>query len=260
MAGFGVLLRKEWREHIRNFKILWIPLVFIILGVLEPITNHFLPEIMKSVGNMPEGMDFPWPEFRGEDIFASLLGQYQFIGVLIIVLAFMGTISGERKNGTATLLYVRPMSFPAYFLSKWLVVNALVLGSACLGFMAAWYYIEILFNSVDAGSVFAFIATYSLWLIFVVTVVLALSAWLPTGGAAGVAIMITLVYQIIDALIGAYWMVSPWKLATYATYWFQVDTSMSNLWMSASVTGVVIILLMLFGIFMSKHKAAKTTV
>ena len=111
MNGFSVLLQKEWREHTRNFKILWIPLVFIIFGIMEPVTNHFLPEIMKSVGNMPEGAEFLWPEFKGEDIFVSLLGQYQFIGILIIILAFMGTISGERKNGTATFLYVRPMSF-----------------------------------------------------------------------------------------------------------------------------------------------------
>ena len=136
---------------------------------------------MKSVGNMPEGAEFSMAEFQGEDIFMSLLGQYQFIGILVIVLAFMGAISGERKNGTATLLYVRPISFRNYFLSKWIVVNAIVLGSVWLGFMAGWYYIEILFNPVDAGQVFAFIATYSLWIIFVVTVVLALSASLPTG-------------------------------------------------------------------------------
>ena len=154
----------------------------------------------------------------------SLLGQYQLIGILVIILAFMGTISGERKNGTATLLYVRPMSFRNYFLSKWIVVNGIVLGSVWLGFMAAWYYIEILFNHVDAGEIFAFIATYSLWLVFVVTVVLALSAWLPTGGAAGLAILITLVYQIIDSLIGTYWTVSPWKLSMYASYWFKADS------------------------------------
>ncbi|MFJ7934048.1 ABC transporter permease [Sporosarcina sp. NPDC096371] len=260
MTGFGVLLRKEWREHTRNFKMLWIPLVFIIFGIMEPITNHFLPQIMQSVGNMPEGMDFLWPELQGADIFASLLGQYQFVGILIIVLAFMGTISGERKNGTATLLYVRPMSFRAYFLSKWLVANVIVLGSAWLGFMAAWYYIEILFNHVEAGKVFSFMATYSLWLVFVVTVVLALSAWLPTGGAAGLAIGITLVYQLVDSIIGAYWAVSPWKLAMYATYWFQVDADLSDLWMSVAVSVVLIIILILFGIFMSKRNAAKTTV
>ncbi len=71
MSGFGVLLQKEWRENTRNFKILWIPLVFIIFGILEPVTNHYLPEIMKSVGNMPEGTEFIWPEFQGIDILVS---------------------------------------------------------------------------------------------------------------------------------------------------------------------------------------------
>ena len=77
---------------------------------------------------MPEGSEFLWPEYTGEEIFMSLLGQYQFIGILVIVLAFMGSISGERKTGTATLLYVRPISFRAYFLSKWIVINGIVLG------------------------------------------------------------------------------------------------------------------------------------
>lgn len=260
MNGLSVLLRKEWREHTRNFKILWIPIVFIILGILEPVTNHFLPEIMKSVGNLPEGAEFTWPEFRGEDIFVSLLGQYQLIGILVIILAFMGTISGERKNGTATLLYVRPISFRNYFMSKWIVINGIVLGSVWLGFIGAWYYIEILYNHVDIMSVFAFIATFSLWIIFVVTIVLALSASLPTGGAAGLAILITLIYQVIDSLIGTYWTVSPWKLSMYASFWFKPESDMADLWMSSGLTLILIVILIIFGIYMAKRNAAKTTV
>lgn len=260
MSGFSVLLQKEWRENTRNFKILWIPLVFIIFGIMEPLTNYYLPEIMKSVGNMPEGADFFWPEFQGSDIFISLVGQYQLIGVLVIVFAFMGVISGERKSGTATLLYVRPISFSSYFLSKWVVVNGMVLGSVWLGFLAAWYYIDILFDRVGVGQVIAFIATYSLWIIFVVTVVLALSAWLPTGGAAGLAIFITLIVQLIDAIIGQYWSVSPWKIPTYASYWFVENAEMSDFWWSAGITSILIIGCILFGIFMSKRNAAKTTI
>jgi len=260
MSGFSILLRKEWRENTRNFKILWIPLVFIIFGILEPVTNHFLPEIMKSVGNMPEGAEFMWPEYQGEDIFMSLLGQYQFIGILVIVLAFMGIVSGERKNGTATLLYVRPISFRDYFLSKWLVVNIIVLASVWLGFIAAWYYIEILFNRVDVWNVLQFIATYSLWIIFVVTVVLALSAALPTAGAAGVSIFIVLIFQIVDALLGAYWTVSPYKIPAYAMYAFQDNVDLINLWWSCGITIVLIIVLVTFGIYMSKRNAAKTDV
>lgn len=260
MENLRVLLKKEWHEQTRNFKILWIPLVFIIFGILEPVTNHFLPEIMKSVGNMPEGTEFLWPEYRGEEVFMSLLGQYQTIGILVIVLAFMGIVSGERKSGTATLLYVRPIPFRDYFLSKWLVVNAIVLVSVWLGFLSAWYYINILFNPVKVGEVIQFTATYSLWIVFVVTVVLAFSAAFSTGVAATLAVIVTLVFQFVDSLIGEYWTISPWKLPMYASYAFEEGISLSNIWWSASATIIVILALILIGIVMSKRNAAKTTV
>lgn len=260
MGSFSVLVQKEWRENCRNFKVLWIPLVFIIFGILEPLTNHYLPEIMKSVGNMPEEMEFMWPEFQGEEIFVSLLGQYQSVGILVIVLAFMGIISGERKSGTATLLYVRPISFRDYFISKWLVVNGIVLGSVWFGFLMAWYYITILFNDVSWMQVVQFILIYSLWIIFVVTVILAFSAIFSTGVAATLALLVTLVFQFIDALIGEYWTISPWKLSTYATYVFNENADFSSMWWSIFVTVLLIVVFMLLGIWMSKRNAAKTTV
>lgn len=260
MWNFRILLQKEWREQTRNFKILWIPLFFIIFGIIEPVTNHFLPEIMQSVGNMPEGTEFIWPEFQGADIFISLLGQYQIMGILVIVLAFMGSISGERKSGTATLLYVRPISYRDYYLSKWIVVNGIVLGSVWLGFIAAWYYINILFNPIDVNSVLQFIAVYSLWIVFVVTVVLTLSASFSTGVSATLAIFITFILQVVDSLIGAYWTVSPWKLPAYAANAFEGNMSTSNFWWSIGMTILIIIGLILVGIVMSKRNAAKTTV
>lgn len=260
MKNTNVLVRKELREHRRNFKLYWIPIVFIIFGILEPVTNHFLPQIMESVGNMPEGSDFMWPQFQGADIFVSLMGQYQMIGILIIILAFMGAISGERKNGTATLLYVRSMSYGSYFFSKWIVINAIVLGSLWAGFLAAWYYIRILFGSVAVGDILTFVGTYSIWIIFAVTVVLALSAWLSTGGAAGLSILILLVLQVLDSVIGEFWTVSPWKLAIYATYPLQGEAFPSGYWLSLTLTVILIVLLFIFGAYMSKRNAAKTTV
>lgn len=260
MSRFSVLLQKEWREQTRSLKFLWIPLVFIILGVLEPLTNYYLPEIMKSVGNMPKEAEFLWPEFTGEEIFMSVLGQYQSIGILVIVLAFMGTISGERKTGTATLLYVRPISYQSYFLSKWLVVNGIVLGSMFCGFIAAWYYISILFNNVSAGQLFGFMAIYGVWIIFVVTVVIACSAAFSTGIAATLSLIVTLVFPLIDSLIGKYWTISPWKLPMYAPYAFEANAELANMWWSAGVTMILIIILIIFGVVMSKWNAAKTTV
>ncbi|AOV06240.1 ABC transporter permease [Sporosarcina ureilytica] len=260
MGKFQVFLQKEWRENCRNFKILWIPLFFIIFGVMEPLTNYYLPEIMKSVGNLPEGMEFIWPEFTGEEIFISLLGQYQTIGILVIVLALMGSISGERKNGTATLVYVRPISFGQYYLSKWVVLGSLTIVSLFLGFLSAWYYIEMLFSHVNFMQLLEFFGVYSLWILFVVTVTLTCSATFSTGIAATISLMITLVFQVIESILGAYWSVSPWKLSMYATETLNGSLEVSNLWWSVLVTLFLIFVLMIFGIFMLKKNASKITI
>lgn len=260
MNNLTTLIKKEWSENLRNYKILWIPLVFIIFGIIEPLTNRYLPEIMQQVGNMPEGTDFPWPEFTGSDILISLMGQYQTIGLLIIILGFMGAISNERKNGTAALIYVRPIRFGDYFLSKWIMVNAIVLTSVWLGFIASWYYIQILFDKVAIQDLFVFLATYSLWIIFVVTIVITLSAWVSTGMTAAIGILIVIIGSVVDSVVGQFWMITPWKLPTYAMSLLNGKVDLADLWMTIGLTVVLIIGLVLFGINMAKRNAAKTTV
>lgn len=52
----------------------------------------------------------------------------------------------------------------------------------------------------------------------------------------------------------------PWNLPTYASYWFQANPNMSDLWLSACVTAGAIVLLFIFGVVMSSRNASKTTV
>lgn len=102
MTQFNVLLKKEWRENFRNYKVFWIPIVFILFGIIEPMTNYFMPQILDSVGNLPDGAVIEIPPPEPEEILVAVMGQYQLIGILVLVLAYMGSVAGERKNGTAT--------------------------------------------------------------------------------------------------------------------------------------------------------------
>jgi len=260
MRDLVVLFQKEWRENTRNFKILWIPLVFIFFGLSEPLTSYYLPQILEAVGNLPDGAAFPLPDFTPAQVIMATMGQYQFIGMLVLVLGFAGTISRERKNGTGTLIYVRPISYLSYFLSKWKVIGTIALVSVWLGLLTTWYYTELLFGNVAAADFFAFAGTYSVWILFVVTIVVAMSAWLPTGGAAAVSLLFVLVVQIVDSLLGAYWTISPWKLAMYSTQWLTGSPDASNFWWSIAVTLIAIMALMIFGVWMSKRNASKTKV
>jgi len=261
MSQFSLFLGKEWREQARSFKLVWVPLVFIFFGVLEPLTYHFLPQILDSVGNLPEGSDFTLPEMTGADIYASLTGQYQTVGLLVLVLAFMGSLSGERKSGTGTLLYVRPISYAAYYLSKWTAAVLLAVVSLWLGYGMAATYIVQLYDHVPAFSdMVLFLLVLAVWISFVVTLTLTASSALPTGGAAGAALGILFIGMMIDSLVGTYWTWSPWKLQAYGLAFLTGSPDSGDLAGALVMTAVLAVLLVLFGILQARRNAAKAKV
>lgn len=261
MNQFGVLFRKEWRENLRNYKIFWIPIVFILFGILEPVTNYFLPQLLDSVGNLPEGAVIELPVPQPEEILQAVLGQYQLIGMAILILAYMGAIAGERKSGTATLLYVRPLSFRDYFLSKWLMAGITGVMSVWLGLLAAYYYIFLLFEQVEIISFLQFAGTYSVWILLVITIVLAASAAMPNAGmAAAVSLALVFFMQIADSLLGAYWTFAPMKIPAYAAQWLYGKPDMSDYWWTLVLAFAFILALLFFGIWMAKRKASTAKV
>lgn len=260
MNSFSILFRKEWRENVRNFKILWIPLVFILFGISEPLTYHYLPQILNAVGNMPSDMAFQLPEYTPEQIIMSTIGQYQFIGLLIIAFGFAGIISRERKNGTATMLYVRPISYFGYVFSKVAIMGILIIGSACVGLLANVYYTYILYGAVDAAAFTGFLGTYSIWLLFAISVVICSSAAFSTGLASVISIFILIVVQLVDGLLGTYWTISPWKLPMYAGQTLNGNLDKTPFFWSLAITLVIIMLLLVGAVYMAKQNAAKAKI
>lgn len=45
-----VLIKKECVQMLRDFKIIWLPIVFIFLGATQPIVTHYLPSILEALG------------------------------------------------------------------------------------------------------------------------------------------------------------------------------------------------------------------
>lgn len=261
MKHFGVLMQKEWRENTRNYKIYWIPAIFILLGITEPAVNYFLPQILEASGGLPEGAVFEIPIPTPEQILMAVLQQFQTIGMAVLILAYMATIAGERKSGTATLLYVRPLSFSAYFLSKWVVAAAISLASAWLGFFSGYYYTLLFFGEVEIIKLLQMIGFYSFWVLLILTIVLAASAALPNGGlAAAAAFALYVLLQLADGLFGANWSVSPVKIPQYAATWLTGNPDISSLWGAVGIAVVIILVLFGFGSWTAQKNKAKTKV
>jgi len=256
MNQFFILLTKELRDAWRSFKFLWIPLVFISLGVSEPIMNYYIEDILGAVGNLPEGFEMLFPELTPADVLVSTAGQFQSICIIILVCIFASSISRERQNGTATLLYVRPISYTSLFLSKWTVAILLCALSAATGFGASMYYTAILYGTVEPLSFIQMLLTYLLWLILVISVTLMLSALLRTPFAIALSLIIIVGGQLLDSLIGGFWTLSPYKLSNYGLE-FLIDTPDPDSFIpTLIITLAIIAISVLLGILFSKKNAA----
>jgi len=260
MMQFWVLMQKEFRESWRSFKFLWIPLVFVLLGVSEPLTNYYMMDILKAVGNMPEGFEMIIPKLTSADIVKQSISQFQLIGLIVLIATFMGAISRERKNGTATLLYVRPISFSSYFLSKWVVANLVAIVGVLGGFVGSLYYTVLLYGKLNWGEFALAALSYCLWVIFVITVTLMMSAAFTMVVAATCSFVVVFVGMIVDSMVGTFWTVSPWKLVNYGMQFLYDGPDKGHFGWSVSVTVFSIVVFIILGIFASKRNAPMTKV
>lgn len=260
MTELRVLLQKEFRENWRSFKLLWIPLVFVLLGVSDPLTNYYLMDIMKAVSDVPEGFEMLLPEYVPADLLQASTGQFQSIGLIVIIASFMGSISRERKNGTATLLYVRPISFNNYFLSKWLMASLVAIISVLAGYAGSMYYTSILYGTVDVADLCIAVASYLVWILLVITVTLAMSAAFTTAIGGTLSFILLFVGSLVDSLLGKYWTVSPWKLPTYGMQFLYDGPDLGNYWWTFSCTVIAILVFMMIGIFTSKRNMAMSKI
>ena len=165
MSGFGVLLQKELQEAWRTRRLPVIAVLFLLVGVVSPLTARYLPEILElSLGDQ---LPIPLPTPTGLDALAQLQKNLGQIGALAAIALAMGAVSGELDRGTAALVLAQPASRGAFLGAK-LVAIGLVL-AICTGLAAAvaWIYTAVLFEPQPAIG----------WLAMAVLSWLALLAW-----------------------------------------------------------------------------------
>lgn len=166
------LFQKETLESWRNYKWIWVPLAIVALMIVDPIVNYYLPEILDRVGGLPEGAVFEIPLPTAEEAIMMSLGQLGSLGILLIVLIGMGTITEERKSGVAELILTKPVNYMNYVTAKWASYLLLILSSFALGLVMTWYYVNILYERISFLTILQVFLFYSLSLILLVTVVI----------------------------------------------------------------------------------------
>ncbi len=166
MRGFSVLMAKELREAWRTRRLPLLALLFVLVGLVSPLTAKFLPDILKAaLGDQAIGIPMPAADAAaGLEQLQKNLGQ---LGALAAIALAMGAVSGELDRGTAALVLAQPVGRPAFLAAKLAAIGVVLAITTALAVVVAWIYTAILFEPLPVGG----------WLALAVLDWLALFAW-----------------------------------------------------------------------------------
>jgi ABC-2 type transport system permease protein len=255
MIKWMTLLNKELLEMQRNYKLIWFPIAFILLGVSQPLSTYYMPQIIESAGGLPEGTVIEIPTPLAPEVLAMSINQFNTLGILIVVLASMGIVAGERKSGIAGLILTKPVSYTSYITSKWAGAHILLWLSLFIAYLASWYYVSILFGSIPFTDFFLSLLIYGLWLSAVLTLIVFFSTILRSPGLAGfLTLAFTLAINLVSNMLPMRFEWSPSLLTNYATEVLLSSTLAENT-IGASITATIsMIILLTIAIYLFRKK------
>lgn len=254
MSQFFVLFKKEVLESWRNFKWIWMPITFLLLGVMDPITQHYLPDILNTMGEL-EGAVIQLPIPSAEEVLAMSLENFDMLGILILVLASMGMISGERKSGVAAMILVKPVSHGFFIASKWLSSLVLMWLSYFIGILASWYYTGLLFDFIPFTDFILSFVLYGIWLSVVITITIFYNAFLKTPGIVGFLSLTTVILvNMLSGLLSKWLAWSPALLMSYSSQSLLQDGLPEHTVATIVLSVILIIILLFSSIFIFRKK------
>jgi ABC-2 type transport system permease protein len=210
MMGFRVLLAKELREQLRTGRIVAVAAVFILFGILGPLTDRYMKELLDALGGQASSgfqVTVPPPSLAGS--LNQILKNLSQFGVICALLLAMGSVAWEKERGTAGMIMTKPASRAAFLTAK-LVAMSLNLGiGVVLGTGLGYVYTLVLYPTVFPLGGYVAMAAILWWsmVTFVALTMLASTISRSAAAAAGVGLVALLVLGLLVEIP----VVGPWS-------------------------------------------------
>ncbi|HEX6540796.1 MAG TPA: ABC transporter permease subunit [Ktedonobacterales bacterium] len=152
MDGFSVFLRKELREAVRSNRLLVVAVVFLLLGIISPVTAKYTPELLQAIGTGQSGVKIIVPTPTVADAIAQYLKNVAGTGIFVAILLPMGMVAREKERGTAAFVLTKPLSRAAFLGAKVVTLLMLLGVGVLIAAIATYLYTAILFQPIALGS------------------------------------------------------------------------------------------------------------
>ncbi|MGG0288449.1 ABC transporter permease subunit [Peribacillus butanolivorans] len=258
MNNFTVLAKKEFVQMVREFKVIWLPLVFIFLGLTQPVVSYYLPSILKALGG-GQGItiDPSMAAQKGGEVLASTLGsQFDQLGVMIIIVSMMGVVQSDKANGMLAFILTRPVTVVSYISGKVISNYLFVACSVVLGYLVSYLYVILLFTRVDFVDLLVALLFYLMWILFIVSFTTMISTIFNSQGIiALISIVFLLGCRIVVGLSPVIDNVNPASMSKHAMEVLILGTVNTDvIWSIISTIVLSALTILVTNIWISKKK------
>lgn len=205
MNQISALFKKEVMESIRNFKLFALIIVFVIFGIISPLTALLMPEIMKLAMD-DAGIAFELPAVTAIDSYGQFFNNMNQIGLVIFVIVTGSILTNEFSKDTLVNLITKGLKRRnimivkfSYTVVMWTVVY--ILSAVTAYFYTIYYWDDALEN--------IFMAFSLTWLfgIFLISIIMLASSifkksFLGVLFTVLTAVIIMIILSIHPALTG----------------------------------------------------------
>jgi ABC-2 type transport system permease protein len=218
MMGLRVLLIKELREQLRTNRLIAVSAVFLIFGIISPLTDRYLKQLLDAVGSQGGGMSFtvPPPSLAGAS--TQILKNLSQFGIICALLLAMGSVAWEKERGTAAMILTKPASRAAFLAAKLIAISITLGFGTLLGCGFAYAYVALLYPTTFAIGGYLAMALLLWWMLvgFAAITMLGSSLTKSAIAAAGIGLVALLVLGLMAQLpvIGDYMPTSLGSIAS----------------------------------------------
>ena len=129
MRSLMAFFKKEWQESLANYRLIIILAVFFLFGLLNVFTAKYTPQLISSLVSEEFAQAIPTPTLI--DVWLQFFKNIGQMGIIIVVILFSSTLTGEYTKGTLTLLITKG-------LPRWQIITAKLLTQMSLFSIAYW--------------------------------------------------------------------------------------------------------------------------
>ena len=250
MTGLAALLKKEFKEQLRTYKLLIVAAVFLLFGFATPLLTRYMSRLMEMTG---EDIIIQMPEPTALMSLAEYADTVMQVGILVAVLIAMGSIARERDKGTAAMVLSKPVGHGAFVLAKLVAISTSFVVALGLGSSACYAYTVLLIEPASASSFFGLNLLLALFFVLCISVTLLFSSLFRNSLAAGgIALVVLIVLGILTQVpwIGDY---TPGRLIGWGTG--LLTGSPDSAWGAFGVSlGIIITCLFLSGLMLRRRE------